>query len=99
RIAIPTVPPYTTLFRSRGASEPDVGGGSPPPAPASARARPACGVQLVGTKPRHPALRGGNRLPCVRTGTADREGRGRAGGVDFRSEEHTSELQSRQHPV
>src|SRR3712207_7284918 len=80
-----TLFPYTTLFRSRRAPEGSGNGGDP------ARGGALDGgwqgrVLVRGDLPR----RGGRR-------TAHGSGPGRPGGR--RSEEHTSELQSRQYPV
>src|SRR3712207_8677477 len=82
-----TLFPYTTLFRSRAAQR---------PAPAGDHHRRAAGL---------PALRGGggrDRLLVARAraaGAAGGPGPRLPGAAGGRSEEHTSEIQSRQYIV
>src|SRR3712207_7260307 len=84
-----TLFPYTTLFRSRGADRVVV-----PPAEVTgvaAAADDADGVEPPGVPPPGEELQGAADV-ALHLRPLDR-------GVDVRSEEHTSELQSRQYLV
>src|SRR3712207_8615176 len=90
-----TLFPYTTLFRSenrrdRATRHP---ARSEPP---SATTRPA---HREATRRGGPRLRRGPRGGGPRHGPTTRTAPGRRGGAALRSEEHTSELQSRQYLV
>src|SRR5439155_19696442 len=87
-----TLFPYTTLFRSGG-------GGEGPRARAARRGCDGAGERRAERSPRPPPRRRGScRGPGRRTGR--RAGPGGDGGRNTtRSEEHTSELQSRGHLV
>src|SRR3712207_6949797 len=80
-----TLFPYTTLFRSRGAR---CGG--------RRRSRSGCPGSARPAAPSRPTTAVRGRRPCTRGPIARRR---RAGAGRARSEEHTSELQSRQYLV
>src|SRR3712207_8642737 len=86
-----TLFPYTTLFRSRG----DRRVAEPPRAPRAGPRRAARAALLLGL----PRLPGPRRAAQALHGDADRRGDRRLPHRVLRSEEHTSELQSRQYLV
>src|SRR3712207_7511152 len=85
-----TLFPYTTLFRS---FPPPRAGSRPPPAAAADRPRPAAARLPPAEAPRPPAA-----APPRRAAAPLRRRRA-AAPLPPRSEEHTSELQSRQYIV
>src|SRR5690606_39803353 len=92
-----TLLPYTTLFRSSGASPEDTSaGGSRGSTMATTRPMAQAGAVATEARPRAPAVAA---APAGRTVPATPVLRGRLlgdGAAGLRSEEHTSELQSRE---
>src|SRR3712207_7450469 len=81
-----TLFPYTTLFRSDGPEIPEA-------------FRPGLRLRRLPLDEEGGRGRGVPLHPGQRAGAAQRRAAGRAGHAGMRSEEHTSELQSRQYLV